>query len=575
MKQRTPKKKGEVMEKAQRTTAVIYVRVSSIGQVNTDRDGEGFSIAAQKDACIRKAEQLGADVLDIYIDAGESARKSDRPKLQEMLNRLRDQRDADYVIVHKVDRLARNRGDDVEITFAIRQAGAQLISVTENIDETPSGMLLHGIMSSIAEFYSQNLSTEIIKGTSKKAQRGGYPGLAPLGYKNVQDLSGGNELRWIEVDPERAPHITWAFEAYASGDYTLRQLAEALGERGLRTKGTPKRPARALGPNHVHRLLRKSFYIGRFTWGGVEYQGTHEPLTTVEIFAAVQAQLTAKNMAGERTQRHEHYLKGTLACGRCGSRMIFSRNKGRHGGVYDYFVCLARHEKRTLCDLPHIWVAEIEEQVERYYQTIKLDEATVDTLYGHIIAAAKRRNARALKLAKQQRKRIEILEAERRSLLKAHLAGAVPLELLAEEQARITDELAKAGALMANSEIHWEELERNLHRALALASNLGSTYAKASKKVRRQMNQAIFEEILIEVDGSVVYARMAQPFAAFHDEEFRTWVASYGSEPRSFSGPGFEHPPIGGGEGTRTLGLYIANVWLSVFLPGAFRGPSW
>jgi DNA invertase Pin-like site-specific DNA recombinase len=529
MKQRT-RTKGAVNDGAQRATALIYVRVSSIGQVNTDRDGEGFSIAAQKDACIHKAEQLGADVLDIYVEAGESARTADRPKLQDMLQRLRDQRAADYVIVHKVDRLARNRGDDVEITLVIRQAGAQLISVTENIDETPSGMLLHGIMSSIAEFYSQNLSNEIIKGTSKKAQRGAYPGLAPLGYKNVQDLSGGNELRWIEVDAERAPHITWAFEAYASGDFTLRQLAEALDERGLRTKGTPKRPSGPLGPNDVHRLLRKPFYIGRFTWGGVEYQGTHEPLTTVETFATVQAQLAAKKTAGERTQRHEHYLKGTIACGRCGSRMIFSRNKGR-GGVYDYFVCLGRHENRTLCDLPYVSVDDVEEQIEHYYQTIKLDATTADTLYGHIIEAAKKRNAQAFKMGKQQRKRIEILEAERRSLLKAHLAGAVPLELLAEEQARITDELAKAAALMANSEIHREELQRNLRRALASASNLGSAYVKAGQKVRRQMNQAIFEEILIDFDGAVIYARMAQPFAAFHDEEFRTWLADCVANP--------------------------------------------
>jgi len=59
----------------ERQTAVVYLRVSSIGQVNTDRDGEGFSIAAQRDACLRKAENLNADVLEVYIDAGESAKK--------------------------------------------------------------------------------------------------------------------------------------------------------------------------------------------------------------------------------------------------------------------------------------------------------------------------------------------------------------------------------------------------------------------------------------------------------------------------------------------------------------------
>ena len=189
--------------------------------------------------------------------------------------------------------------------------------------------------------------------------------------------------------------------------------------------------------------------------------------------------------------------------------MIFSRNKGRHGGVYDYFVCLGRHGQLTPCDLPYVPVVDIEDQIEEYYQTIKLDEATADRIFGHIITAAKKQYARALRMARQQRKRIEILESERRSLLKAHLKGAVPLEFLADEQTRITDELAQAGALMANSEIHWEELQRNLRKAFALATNFGSAYSRASEKIRRQLNQAIFEEILVEVDGSVIYARMA------------------------------------------------------------------
>src|ERR1700733_3111144 len=161
--------------------AVAYLRVSTAGQASTDRDGEAFSIGAQRDACVRKAESLDADLLDVYVDAGESARKADRPQLQAMFERLKTERDCDFVIVHKVDRLARNRGDDVAITYAIRQAGAQLVSVTENIDETPAGMLLHGIMSSMAEFYSLNLSMEINKGARKKAERGVFPGLAPIG----------------------------------------------------------------------------------------------------------------------------------------------------------------------------------------------------------------------------------------------------------------------------------------------------------------------------------------------------------------------------------------------------------
>lgn len=80
-----------------------------------------------------------------------------------MLECIQD-RPVDFVIVHKIDRLARNRADDSAITKTIQGAGAYLVSTTEAISTTSSGRLLHRIMASIAEFYSQNLVTEVMKG---------------------------------------------------------------------------------------------------------------------------------------------------------------------------------------------------------------------------------------------------------------------------------------------------------------------------------------------------------------------------------------------------------------------------
>ena len=77
-------------------------------------------------------------------------------------------------------------------------AGVMLVSATENIDETPSGMLLHGIMSTIAEFYSRNLANEVAKGMTQKAATGGTVGRAPIGYLNVHtrdELGRGREER--------------------------------------------------------------------------------------------------------------------------------------------------------------------------------------------------------------------------------------------------------------------------------------------------------------------------------------------------------------------------------------------
>ena len=87
-------------------TAVLYLRVSTPSQVKTDYDPEGISIPAQREACLRKAAQLGVRVVDEYIEPGRTATSMDkRPAFQAMLERIRTQRDVNYVIVYKLSRM--------------------------------------------------------------------------------------------------------------------------------------------------------------------------------------------------------------------------------------------------------------------------------------------------------------------------------------------------------------------------------------------------------------------------------------------------------------------------------------
>src|SRR5690625_7453521 len=95
-------------------------------------------------------------------------------------------------------------------------------------------MLLHGIISTIAEFYSRNLANEVSKGMSQKAMTGGTNGKAPIGYLNVTTRDElGRELRIVEPDPTRAEIVKWAFEAYATGNYSTAMLREALIDREI------------------------------------------------------------------------------------------------------------------------------------------------------------------------------------------------------------------------------------------------------------------------------------------------------------------------------------------------------
>lgn len=118
--------------------AVSYLRVSTREQAERGGTEEGFSIPAQREANARKANELGARVVREFVDAGESARSADRDGLQEMLAFIAATR-ITFCIVHKLDRLARNRSDDVKIHEALIGAGVTLVSATESIDQTPSG----------------------------------------------------------------------------------------------------------------------------------------------------------------------------------------------------------------------------------------------------------------------------------------------------------------------------------------------------------------------------------------------------------------------------------------------------
>ena len=491
-------------------TAVIYLRVSTKEQAERGGEAEGFSIPAQREACRRKAESIGALVVDEFVDRGESAKTADRPDLQRMLQFIA-KNPVRYVIVHKVDRLARNRADDVAINLAIQQAGAELVSVSENIDQTPSGLLLHGIMSSIAEFYSRNLATEIIKGSVQKAKNGGTPTRTPLGYLNVRRIENGYEVRTVEVDPERGPLMAWAFVAYATGEWTTRRLVDELNRRGLTTKAGPRTPSKPLSDAQLHALLRHPYYMGVVRYRGAIYQGKHPRLVEPETWQRVQDVLSAKYLTGEKHREHPHYLKGSIHCGTCGARLIVNHAKGRHGGIYPYFVCIGRQQDKHSCSQRALRIELVEEAVADYYATVQLPDDELEALRAFLGEELTNLRLDAEHERKAQERRKRKLEAERQSLLDAHLAEAVPLDLLKSKQDAIGAELAAIDGRLAEIAADFQRTEANLKRALARVGDCETAYREANDGVRRQFNLAFFDRLLIDDDYAVTGV-LAKPF---------------------------------------------------------------
>ena len=488
--------------------AVTYLRVSSAQQADTDYDPEGYSIPAQREACLRKADSIGLQVVEEFVDRGESARTANRAGLQALLARL-DEGDIAAVIVHKVDRLARNRADDVAIVMRIRAAGAQLVSATENIDETPSGLLLHGIMSSIAEFYSRNLATEIIKGSTQKAKKGGTPFRAPIGYLNARDWVDGREIRTITIDPERAPLVKLAFDLYSSGHYSLIDLAAILEARGLRSRPSRRKPAKALGPNRLSTMLRNDYYIGVIRYAGITAPGRHEPLVDEATFQKVQDILAAQRQSGERSWRHHHYLRGSLYCAQCGRRIFFTRARGRHGGLYDYFVCGGRSAR--ICTQPHHRVEAVESAIERHYATVQLTDDQRDriraTVREHIDALARVAEKETARAGAE----VTRLDNEERKLLNAHYQDKISDHIFAEEQERIRRERLAADELLRRYEVKYDAILDTLDIALDLTNEIQAAYLQADTTERRLLNQAFFERIEIDTED-ISGDSLADPF---------------------------------------------------------------
>ena len=195
-----------------------YTRVSTVKQ------GDGVSLEAQREAITAFARKSGLTVTAWYEEK-ETAAKRGRPVFDTVVRSLQAGQ-ADGLIVHKIDRSARNFSDWARIGELV-DSGIDVHFAHESLDlRSRGGRLTADIQAVIAADYVRNLREECIKGMEGRLKQGLFPWAAPIGYLD----QGGGKAKI--PDPKRAPMIRQAFELYATGQYSFRQL---LLESGLST----------------------------------------------------------------------------------------------------------------------------------------------------------------------------------------------------------------------------------------------------------------------------------------------------------------------------------------------------
>src|SRR5436190_7619691 len=123
--------------------AVLYLRVSTPGQVNTDYNPEGISIPAQREAAKRKAESLDADIVREFVEPGRTATSiGKRPRFQEMVAWVKSQKDIDYVIVYHFNRVFRDAVDAGITKRDLKKVGTRIVSTILDMGESPESAMV-------------------------------------------------------------------------------------------------------------------------------------------------------------------------------------------------------------------------------------------------------------------------------------------------------------------------------------------------------------------------------------------------------------------------------------------------
>jgi site-specific DNA recombinase len=491
--------------------ALAYFRVSTAEQANTSYDEDGFSILAQREYCQRKAGEIGAVIVDEFVDRGKSARTAARPELQALLKRIQEDPDIQYVIVHKLDRLARNRADDIELNLFFAKHGVRLISATENIDDSPTGKLVHGIMSDIAEFYSANLSEEAKKGLRKKVEYGGTPGKVPVGYKNARDTRDGKNIGIVVVVEAYAAIVQRLFELYDTGRYTLSDLADEANHLGLRMAATKTLPERPLMPQTVQKILRNPYYAGYVSYHGVQYNGDHEAIVEEPLFDRVQALLTARNLNKDKSKTRPHHLKGNIFCARCGRRLGITAPTNQYGSTYGYFYCLGRQKDKNACPQGYVPIGTIERAVRDYWTRVHLPSERIQVVRQMVIESFAGKHAQAEGEIDKQKARLKSIERLRLKNKDAYYADAIGLEEFKADQARFSAERKAAEGIISRLSVELDSIRGSLDEVVTLLEHPQALYEAMPEGMKQILVQTVFEKLWI-LDDTVAGSELTAPF---------------------------------------------------------------
>ena len=369
----------------------IYCRKS----IEDRRSKEGIlSIESQKRVLIEFSKGKQLNIVGVF-DENKTAFKPGRLVFNKMMEKIQNG-EANALLVWKIDRLTRNSFDAGRIRWLMDEEKLLEIHTYNGTTyrNNSDNKFILDIQFALSKKSSNDTSENVKRDLKTKLDKGEWPGLAPLGYLNInrEGVIAGKSysfekqkklkelkrpLERIEIDLIVAPLIKKLFEYASTGLYSLDILQEKAHKLGI--KG---RHGRAFSRSMTASLFQNNFYCGIMKFKGEYYKGNHEHLISKAFFDKIQGKM--KERSKPITRHWNHAFKGLIKCS-CGC-FITAETKVKINKTakkmcsYTYYHCTKR---KGLCSQKAITEQQLEKQFE---EKIKL--ATISDLVKELLTEA-------------------------------------------------------------------------------------------------------------------------------------------------------------------------------------------
>ncbi|MBI2328005.1 recombinase family protein [Candidatus Curtissbacteria bacterium] len=340
----------------------LYARKSSESE-----DRQVQSIDDQINRLKQLASDLNLDIKKIYTEAKSAKKPNNRPIFDEMIQRI-ENGEAEGILCWQINRLSRNPIDSGNISWLLQQGILKSIQTIDRQYLPDDNVLLFSVESGAANQYILDLSKNTKRGMLCKLEKGWQNGVAPMGYLNDK------ENKIIINDPERFNLIRKMWDLMLTGNYTPPKILDiANNEWGFRTRKTKRMGGNELSRSGIYKIFTSLFYARIIESKGVQYEGQHERMVTLEEFDRVQMLLGRKGKP--RPKHHEFAFTGSIRCGVCGCLYTAETKKKliKHTGEireHTYYHCTRKTTKIKCDQRKYIPLDDleilIEKEIEKY-----------------------------------------------------------------------------------------------------------------------------------------------------------------------------------------------------------------